>query len=191
MSRHVERLQDELLILEFRAGNTAALEKLVRRWQKRIYWFVLTLIRDETAVWDVSQEVWMDAVGSLQKRKAINNFPAWIYRLARNKAISHLRKKNRLNDHQEDLTGESAGPIQETAEALESAENARLIQECLKELPLPQREALTLFYLDDLTLDEIARVLEVPLGTVQSRLHYGRMKIKQLLLQKGFGDERQ
>jgi RNA polymerase sigma-70 factor (ECF subfamily) len=148
------------------------------------------LIQDEGAVWDVSQEVWMAAIKGLRRREAIRNFSAWMYAVAHNKTISHLRKKRRLNEYEEDFPSKVKEPTQEESDPVEIAENAQLIQEALKELPLAQREALTLFYLNDLTLDEIARVLEVPLGTVQSRLHYGRLKLKEFLLKKGFSDEK-
>ena len=189
MRRHIDRLQDELLILEFRAGDAGALEKLVSRWQKRIYWFILTLVQDDSAVWDVSQEVWMAAVKGLRKRKLIPNFPAWLYGIAHHKAVSHLRKNRRLDKHEDVFAENIKGLHVEGPDPIETAENARFVQECLQELPFAQREALTLFYLNDLALDEIARVLEVPLGTVQSRLHYGRLKMKEFLVKKGFGDE--
>ena len=177
------------MILEYRRGDVSALEKLVSRWQLRIYWFILTLVKDENVAWDLSQETWMGAVKGLRKRVVIRNFPPWIYGIARNKAISYLRKRKLFNERKETLPGDIKELPEGSSDPLETAENARLVQECLNELPLAQREVLGLFYLKDLSLNELADVIKAPLGTVQSRLHYGRTKMKELLLKKGYSNE--
>jgi len=188
MTRRAERIEDEVLILEYRAGDIGSLGKLITRWQRRVYYFVLTVVEDRTAAWDVSQEVWLSAISGLSKLRRVKSFSAWLYRMAHNKAISYLRKKGRLVRQEQGLPE----PVGEHAihgeERLCAKEDARLVHECLEQLPLAQRECLGLFYLDDLSLDEIARVLGVPLGTVQSRLHYGRIKMKELLLRKGYSN---
>ena len=189
MSRRTERIQDEILILEYRAGDLSALQTLISRWQRRIYYYVLTLVQDRTMAWDLSQEVWLAVIAGLGKLRRVQNFSTWVYRIAHNKAVSYLRKKHRLNEQEQglpELVEERAEP---PPDRLCAAEDARLVHECLLELPLAQRESLSLFYLDDLSLDEIARLLEVPRGTVQSRLHYGRIKMGQLLLKKGYSHE--
>jgi len=168
MSRRVEQLQDEVLVLEYRAGDIGALEQLISHWQPRIYTYVLTMLGDEEAAWDVSQEVWMGAISGLGKRKRIENFAGWIYRVAHNKAISHLRKKKRLKEREEKLPEVVEGEGDEAVELAFAAEDAGLVRECL---------------------DEIGRILSVAKGTVQSRLHYGRKKMKELLLKGGYDRE--
>ena len=189
MSRRVERLQDEVLVLEYRAGDIGALEQLISHWQPRVYTYVLTMLGDDEAAWDVSQEVWMGAISGLGKRKRIENFAGWIYRVAHNKAISHLRKKKRLKEREEKLPEAVEGEGGEAVELAFAAEDAGLVRACLVKLPVAQREVLTLFYLDALSLDEIGRILSVAKGTVQSRLHYGRKKMKELLLKGGYDHE--
>jgi RNA polymerase sigma-70 factor (ECF subfamily) len=191
VSRRVERLRDEVLILEYRAGDLAALETLVSRWQARLYWYVLAVVWQDADAWDVSQQVWVAVMASLRKGRHIRSFAAWLYGVAHNKAVSHLRKAGRLNPDSEELEQAAdvtaAGPLDRAA----ADDDARLVHECLGLLPLAQREALSLFYLDDLSLEEIADVLGMPRGTVQSRLHYGRERLRKLLLMKGYSrDER-
>ncbi len=189
MSRRTERIQDEILILEYRAGDLSALQTLISRWQRRIYYYVFTLVQDRTMAWDLSQEVWLAVIAGLGKLRCVENFSSWIYRIARNKAASHIRKKRRVELSEETYSETAEERAEPPPDRLCAAEDARLVHECLLELPLAQRESLSLFYLDDLSLDEIARLLEVPRGTVQSRLHYGRMKMGQLLLKKGYSHE--
>ena len=189
MSRRTERIQDEILILEYRAGDLSALQTLISRWQRRIYYYVLTLVQDRTMAWDLSQEVWLAVIAGLGKLRCVKNFSPWIYRIARNKAASHIRNKRRAELPEETYSETAEEHTEPPPDRMCAAEDARLVHECLLELPLAQREALSLFYLDDLSLDEIARLLEVPRGTVQSRLHYGRIKMGQLLLKKGYSHE--
>ncbi len=190
MSRRVDRIQDEILILEYRAGDGGALERLISRWHMRTYYYVLTMVRDRTAAWDLSQEVWLGVIAGLGKLRRVENFSAWLYRIAHNKAVSYLRKKHQLDEHEEALSEPVEERVEEGRDPLCTAEDAQLVHECLQELPLGQRECLSLFYLDDLSLEEIARVLKVPRGTVQSRLHYGRIKIREWLLNKGYSHGR-
>lgn len=186
MPGRAARLRDEILILEYRSGDKGALERLISGWQSRVHWFLLATLQDENAAWDVSQEVWLAAVSSLGKRKPIQNFGAWIYRVAHNKAISYLRKKGLLDEREGALCDLVEQADDADADPVCSAEDAHLVHECLRCIPVAQRSALILFYLDDLSLQEISQVLDVPRGTVQSRLHHGRQKMKQLLLKKGY-----
>jgi len=189
MSRRVERLRDEIRVLEYRAGDIGALEELISYWQPRIYTYILMMVGEEEAAWDVSQEAWMGAISGLGKLRRIENFAGWIYRVAHNKAVSHLRKKKQLKEREEKLPEVVEGESDEAVELAFAAEDAGLVRECLRKLALAQKEVLTLFYLDALSLDEIARILNVAKGTVQSRLHYGRKRMKELLLKGGYDHE--
>lgn len=188
MSRRADQIHDDILILEYRAGDIGALEKLISRWQARIYWYILTLVQEEEAAWDVSQDVWLAGITGLGKRVPPRNFSAWLYRMAHNKAVSYLRRKGRLKERRA-LSPEPADWSSEDEDPFDSAEKARLVHACLRELPLAQREVLGLFYLKEHSLDEIAQILDLALGTVQSRLHYGRIRMKEALLRKGYRHE--
>ncbi|MBC8872443.1 MAG: RNA polymerase sigma factor [Planctomycetes bacterium] len=190
MSSRAERLRDEILILEYRSGDKRALERLVSRWQPRVYRYILVMLQEENAAWDVSQDVWLAAVTGLAKARPIQNFPAWICRVAHNKAISYLRKKGQLNQREAALPHVDEQPDNPGRDPVCKAEDAGLVHECLRRIPVAQRSALILFYMEDLSLEEISQVLDVPRGTVQSRLHHGRQKMKILLSEKGYCHER-
>jgi len=186
MSSRADRLRDEILILEYRSGDKRALERLVSGWQPRVYRYVLAMLQDENAAWDVSQDVWLGAIPGLDRARPIQNFPAWIYRVAHNKAISYLRKKDRLNKREAAFGDVVGRPDDADGDPVCHAEDAHLVHECLRRIPIAQRSALVLFYLDEMSLEEISQVSDVPRGTVQSRLHHGRRKMKDLLLKKGY-----
>ncbi len=189
MSNEVERLQDEIAILEYRRGDASALEGLIKRWQRRLYVYVRAVLSDQEAAWDISQEVWLSVVKALRGRREIRSFAAWLYGIAHNKSVTHLRKTGRLKE------GVGAEPLEDEAvpddapDLVSAADDARVLREALAEVPLAQREALTLFYLDEMSLREIGGILAVPVGTVQSRLHHGRMRLKAILSRKGYGNE--
>jgi RNA polymerase sigma-70 factor (ECF subfamily) len=155
-----------------------------------VYRYLFGTLGDENAAWDVSQEVWLAAVSSLGKGRPIRNFAAWIYRVAYNQAMSYLRKRGSIHKREAALPEAVEQPDDVDRDPACSAEDARLVHECLRSIPVAQRSALMLFYLDDLSLEEISQVLGIPRGTVQSRLYHGRQKMKQLLLQRGYCDGR-
>ena len=185
MSGNVERLRDEIAVLEYRRGDTGALAELVSRWQRRIWVYISAMLCDDEAAWDVSQEVWVAVVKALGGRKEIRCFSAWLYRTAHNRCVSYLRRRGRQREIEDKRTDGVENAIAPEGEAIFGAEEAQFVCEAMTKLPLLQREALTLFYLDDMSLKEIGAVLGAPVGTVQSRLHHGRLKLKAILLRKG------
>jgi len=192
MERHTEQLRDEVAILAYRAGDVKGLEELISRWQRRIYVYVSTTIGDREAAWDVAQEVWMAAVSGIRRRGNIACFGAWLYGTAHNKCMSYLRARGALNGAGYTVGAEAVPEGGETkpAETAFAAEDIQAVRKCIEELPVAQREALTLFYLDELSLNEVAGIVGAPVGTVQSRLHYGRLRLKEGLMRKGYRDGR-
>jgi len=105
--------------------------------------------------------------------------------VARNKCISYLRKTGRRRELIDNEGGDPEDVAAPLREPVIDAEDAQGVRDALMALPLPQREAMTLFHLEDMPLKEIAGVLSIPVGTVQSRLHHGRRKLKEMLSRKG------
>ena len=189
MSRQEEQLRDEVAILAYQAGHPGGLEELVRRWQKRIFAYVAMTIGDDEAAWDISQQVWLGIVDGVARRRRIACFAAWAYGIAHNCCVNYFREKGRLREIEQDETPagwqpDAAGPG--ISEPTLTAEDAAFVRACIASLPVAQREAISLFYLDQLSTDEMARVLGVSTGTVRSRLHYGRQRLKDMLLRKGY-----
>lgn len=149
-------------------------------WERPLFYFLRRLTTTEADAWDLLQETWLKVLSSLKTLRDTRAFPAFLYQVARNTAISRLR--HRKSDEHPTI---SQCPLDESLESPEDEislyDRAEQVHHALDQLPLPQREALTLYFLQDLSLEEIAAVLGVPVGTVKSRLHYGKWAIRRLL----------
>ncbi len=175
--------QTELLITKLRRGEAGAFGDLVEIWERRLFYYVRRIVRQEEDAWDVVQETWMKAHTGLPRLREASAFPAWIYRIARHAAISHLRKEQRYELLEEEDSR------QETMETIDPApftvDEAELVHWGLDQLPLPQRDALTLFFLEGFSVNEIADITRVSEGTVKSRLHYGKKSLRRIMEQEG------
>jgi RNA polymerase sigma-70 factor, ECF subfamily len=176
MRDDVEQLEDELLVLEWQRGSAAAMEKLVGRWQKRLWRYARRLTGDGEGAWEVTQESWLGMVRGVGRLEDPARFRAWAYRIVTRRAQDWVagRMKGR---REEAMRRESpAGDRQPASEAVESL---------LRGLPGASQEVLALHYLDGLSLAEVALALAIPEGTVKSRLHTARRELKELLKRKG------
>jgi RNA polymerase sigma factor (sigma-70 family) len=168
----------ELLVLRCQRGQKDALEELVSSWEKRLFYYIRRLIDDEQTAWQVLQETWLKVLPGIRKLREPRKLPAWLYSIARKTAISHLRAeyKRQALFETDEIANSSE---QENCEL--SLDDAEQIHYGLGRISLPHREILTLFFLQDLSLQEIACVLSVPRGTVKSRLHYARRALRAVL----------
>lgn len=176
-----EEVYYELLILRCRRGQKAALEELVQKWEKRLFYYIRRLVDDEQDVWQILQETWVKVLGGIGRLREPRRLPAWLYSIARNTAISHLRKRYKkeiLLTQNEDIYD-----VEDDSVSL-SLEDAEQIHYGLGRLPLHHREVLTLFFLQDLCVEEIAEVLAIPTGTVRSRLYHAKRALKNILEEK-------
>ena len=178
-----EKLADAILILSCQKRDEPAFRELVNRWQPRLYYYVRRIVEDENAVWDVLQETWLAVYQKIRKLEDPRRFPAWLYKISHNKAVSLLRREGKYVQMAEEQMAdclENNGPIG-IAE-----EQAELAHKLLGKLELAHREVLTLYFLEGFSIREMAGILEVSEGTAKSRLHYAKHKIREAL--KGADD---
>jgi RNA polymerase sigma-70 factor (ECF subfamily) len=174
-------LECELLVTQFQRGDRRAFEQLVRMWEQPLFYYLRRLATSEEDTWDLLQETWLKAFRSLEKLREPRTLPAFLYTIARNTAISRLRRSE-LEDASADrqhVNGEFA------VDDIAAFDNAEQIHHALDQLPLLQREALTLFFLQDLSLEEMSAVLGVPIGTIKSRVHYAKGAMRRILSSSG------
>ena len=175
--RPQEQLVDEVLVLRAQAGDERAFTSLVERWQDRLWRHALRLTGEQDTAWDVVQETLLAVSRQLGRLENAAAFPAWAYQIATRKAMDWLRSKMRLRDLQarwlEDAAGErSIGPSQR---------DTRLVDEVLDLVSPTDRILLTLRYMEGFSTAETARILDIPEGTVKSRLAVLRERMKTLL----------
>ncbi len=178
MRRTAEVIYQELLVLRCRRGENAALEELVRTWEKRLFYFIRRLVDDEQDAWDVLQQTWLRVLSGIAALREPASLGPWLYRVARHAAFNHGQVRatyQRFLKNYQDLppAGEAPAP--------EHFENAEELHRGLVQLPVLHREVLTLFFLEDFSIDEVAQVLEIPPGTVKSRIHHAKKALRDLL----------
>ncbi|MGA0150038.1 MAG: RNA polymerase sigma factor RpoE [Luminiphilus sp.] len=175
---------DQQLVQRAQRGDPRAFDLLVLKYQGRIGALVSRYINDPGEVEDVTQEAFIKAYRALDKFRGDSAFYTWLYRIASNAAKNHLVAKGRrpgadatIEDaegfEQADLISESSTP----EAVLMSEELAQVVTEAMDALPEELRAALTLREFEGLSYDDIAAVLECPVGTVRSRIFRAREAI--------------
>lgn len=166
------------------AGDTQAFGCLVAKYQDRLFNSMVHFLRNETEAEDVVQESFVLSFTRLSKFKGNSSFYTWLYRIACNTAISRGRKKRPRVSVERDLgdggTG-IGGNVDSPDARLEANERARQLHEALDRLSDEHRMILVLREMDELSYEEIAEILEMPVGTVRSRLHRARSQLKEEL----------
>jgi len=176
-----EAIYYQLLVLRCQRGDKAALEELIRNWEKRLFYYVRRLVDEEEDAWDILQEIWLKVFRGIRRLRDPRSLPGWLYAIARNTAMSHLRLEYAHRPLQ--VESENLLSSEESAEEFHF-EDAQQVHYGLNKLTLPHREVLTLFFLQDLSIEEIAAVLGVPAGTVRSRLYYAKRALRDILEQE-------
>ncbi len=176
------------------AGREDCFEELVRRYQRPIAAYVYRMTGDYETALDLTQDVFIKVYHSLARYRSEYKFSTWIYRIAHNAAIDHLRRYGGGRAQTGTLDGEADGegyekPFASSAptpeQATEKAERRIVIEEIVQKLPPDYRELIALRHSHDLNYDEIAEVTGLPLGTVKNRIFRAREIMRQQFLQKG------
>ena len=171
----------ELLVLRCQRGDTDAFSELIAHWEQRLFFYIRRLVATEEDAWDVLQQTWVKAYQSIRSLRQPKYLPTWLYKIARHTAMHQWRGHYREQLH----LAEKAQQVDSThTDENLSFENAEHVAVGLSQISLPHREVLTLFFLDDLSLNQIADVLEIPLGTVKSRLSYAKRSLRAVLQQE-------
>ncbi len=173
-----DKIYYELLVLRFRKNDPGALEELIHQFEKRLFYYLRRLVNQEEDAWDILQETWIKVHKNLNQLHQPEKLPAWLYTIARNNAMTHLRK---LASYQNYLN-ESDNQIPEVESPNEfTFEDVAAVHHALAQISLPHREVLTLCFLEDLSIEEIADIIQVPPGTVKSRIYYAKKAIRNIL----------
>ena len=176
--------RDAFLVEQCRAGDEEACEALVRQYQERVFALISRMTGDPDRVEDIAQEVFLKAFRSLKSFRGGSRFYTWLYRITVNTVLNTLRSQGRRQETSLDaLEGfeVQADADMEPAEATARLELARRVREAIDQLEEPYRVIVYLRELEDLSYEEIAEVVELPVGTVKSRLFRARQHLKGLL----------
>lgn len=172
---------ESLPVAQARAGEPDAWDTLFRRYQLPLYVFIFELIRDEQASLDAVQETFIAAVKHLGSLREDDKFGSWLFGIAHQKVLQRWRKKSGheilLDEIPESPDEFEDGPDDWLVQKEREAEFMKLVEQ----LPPPQRAVLLLYFIEEFSLQEIARITETQIGTVKSRLHYAKKSLQKLL----------
>jgi len=178
-------VEDLELVTRSRAGDVAAFTLLVRRYEDRVYNLALRLVGNREDAADVAQEAFLAAYEGLERFRGESAFYTWLYSIAVNKALSFRRARDARKEFvlaSEDPPLEAAGNPGEIPEAeILAREKSEAIAAAIAKLPEEFRAAVVLKDIEGLEYEEIAEVVGVALGTVKSRLHRGRLALREAL----------
>ncbi len=172
---------EPMSVPQARAGDPAAWNALFRRYQLPLYVYVFELTREEQTSLDLVQETFIAAVKHVGGLREDSKFGSWLFGIAHQKCAQRWRKrggKEILFDEIPELADEADN---QPDDLLIRREQEAEFMALLNQLPLPQRSVLLLHFVEDFSLEEIARITETPPGTVKSRLHYAKKSLRKLV----------
>ena len=192
-------MTDQELAARARDGDQDAFEQLVRDNEKRIYTLALRMTGSREDALDLAQDAFFQAWKALPTFQGESSFATWLYRLATNLCLDHLRTQKRRTQKRRtqsmgpalSLDDEENGPVQvadqqlQPQEAVERSERRRALERGLASLPDHHRQVLIMRELSGLSYQEIAQVLDLDLGTVKSRIARARLSLRKILLEDG------
>lgn len=181
---------DSNLVREARAGAPEAFGELVRRYQDRIYMLVSGMVCDHEDALDLVQETFIKAYAGLSGFRQESGFYTWLHRIAVHRCIDYSRRRKRrqtplpLDQYLQDHPGmepEATSPTCDPERALMNLHLRAALRAALQELSEPFRTAVILRDVEGLAHDDIARIMQCPIGTAKTRIHRGRCQLRDLL----------
>jgi RNA polymerase sigma factor (sigma-70 family) len=177
MAPQPARLLDEYLVAAARAGDRRALEALAHRWHAKLVAHAWRLTGDHDFAREAAQAGWIEIMRGIARLDDLRAFPAWAFRIVSRRCARQIGGAVRRRALAEKLSHEAAPE----AANLEDGLDAARLRTAIRTLPPEQRAAIALFYFEDLSVAETAVALNVPAGTVKTRLMHARQKLRAIL----------
>jgi len=177
-------VDDQTLVAETLAGHGEAFGTLVERYDRAVYHLAYRTVRDAEEARDVAQEAFFKAFRSLKTFRPEAKFSTWIFSITYHACCDRLaRRKRYSNEELPDRADPGSGPEQEAI----AGEEARRLRAAIARLPEKYRSVITLYHLQGRQYEEIAQVLEIPIGTVKTHLFRAKEQLRRMLNQAATG----
>lgn len=183
--------EDALLIERTRKGDRTAFDVLIRKHQRRAYQYAYRLTTNPEVAADIVSEAFIRVYNALQNFRGQSAFTTWLYRILTNCYLDHKkREKNRQHQSLDAAMSTDLGEVERQVEddsdgpdtQAERGERERVVQGAIRQLPEYQRAMLMLYHVEMLSYEQIAEALDLPIGTVKSRLNRARISLRELLV---------
>jgi RNA polymerase sigma-70 factor (ECF subfamily) len=180
-------LTDEQIVVAVRSNNSELYSEIIQRYQSKLSHYLKKFIRDNDELEDVLQSVFIKAYKNLNSFNINKRFSPWIYRIAHNEAINHLKKNSKyslsLDDSEYDVIDEKLDINKDLDEEL-TREKINLALSSIKQ---KYREPIILFFFEQKTYEEISEILRLPINTVGTLIARGKQNLKKIIDQKKYG----
>ena len=189
-TKGLTRAEEHALLQRCKDGEIGAFDELVHRYQKRVFNFAYGIAGNQDDANDVAQEAFIRVFNSIQTFRGDANFTTWIYRIVTNVYLDdRKRSKNRrtisldeyIDSEENSFSRQIIDENPQPGEVAESKERNQIVRNAINTLPDYQRIIVTLYHLHDRSYDEIAEIMQLPIGTVKSRLNRARLALAEIL----------
>jgi RNA polymerase sigma-70 factor (ECF subfamily) len=179
LSRRTERR----LITQAQQGSEEAARALVDAHKDRLFAFVWRILRDHDEADEICQESFLRAFGSLDSFSSEYRFSTWLFTIGYRLCLNHIRRRKSLTGDVDfsSMPNRDQDVVEQLAESEEARRMKDLIWDAVDKLSAPQKAAVTLFYREGMSCEEIAQSLEIPMATAKSHLHRARGRLRDTL----------
>ena len=177
MTDEAIRKRESWLVLRAQSGDTEALNELLKAVQEPLFRYVLSMVREQALAEDVLQEVFLRIYRKIGYLREPEVFRAWVYQIATRESFRHLKRERRWTEQVSDEAALNTIPVSPSHEEF-APELLKCLPQLVAGLSPASRAVIVLYYLHEMSLDEVGTVLEIPIGTVKSRLAYGLASLR-------------
>lgn len=185
--RQHEAGTDWMIVQRVQAGEVAAFDQLILKYRERVYAMIYNMTSNREDAADLAQDTFIKAFQSINRFQGQSSFFTWLYRIALNSALSHIRK-NKLRSffsfdrvYEDPTVSEIINQLTDKKDVEREVfvgELQEKLNEAMQKLSIPHRTVVTLFEIDGLSHEEIAEIMDCSVGTVRSRLHYAKQRLQ-------------
>lgn len=192
-AKDLQALNDREIVELAKAGKETAYRELLRRYERPVFSLVYRMVRDRTLAEDLAQETFVKVLNALDSYRPEYKFSSWIFKIANNAAIDQLRRREldtlsldgspdaRTADEVAATALQAADHAESPLEELESRETGSAIERAIGRLRPEYRTCILLRHVEGRSYEEIAEVMDLPLGTVKTYIHRARLELRDYL----------
>ncbi len=178
--------QETLIVNKIIGGDTQAFAVLVDRYKDLVFTLAIRMLKNREEAEEVSQDTFIKVYKSLPKFKGDSKLSTWVYKVAYNTCLDRIKKNNRRQSEItiDSFTENQIKTLDNALSALEEKEQQQTIQDCLQQLSSKDSFLLTLFYFEELSLEEISQIVNMEPNTVKVNIHRARKRLASILKQR-------